>query len=322
MNTPANKATEKINKGSITSDNKGTLEFALTIKKEELEKFFNSYLHRLEAKNKNKDILLISANEKAKPLLLEIKDILIHFNQSVVLTDPATLGMAELLVKNASFRELLYIFLDEKTQVFKIILTKNKRKLGSQNLFDLIQNMNLFYPRSFNLASCNYIKNDIEYKKEIVATINSISLALKKVENNPPPVPEKTIFFETENAYIKNETSRILSLFGLKICTTAASANFVFKVDASGEKIEAIRYQNQSLDRALYLSYLHQKSIRKKLKIYIKDKNIYFLSCNLPLISRFSRKLKDVLCEVYLFASLQETKAFLEYARKNNFVDS
>ena len=322
MNPSTGEITEKINKGSITSGIQGALEFSLNIKKEELEKFFNSYLHKLKAKNKNKDILLMTSNEKAKALLQEIKDILIHFNQSVTLTEPATLGMAELLVKNASFRELLYVFLDEKAQVFKIILTKNKKKLGGQNIFDLIQNMNLFYPRSFCVAPCNYTKNDIEYKKEIVAILTSISLTLKKDENKSATHPEKTIFFETENACIKKETSELLPLFGLKICKTAASANFVFEIDALGEKIEKIRYQNQSLARELYLGYLHQKRIRKNLKIYIKNKNIYFLSSGLPIISRFSRKIKDVLCEAYLFATIRETKAFLEYAQKNNFLGS
>ena len=320
MKAYAGEAMEKINKGSITANLQGTLEFSLNIKKEELEKFFNAYLHKLGAKNKNKDILLITSNEKAKALLQEIKEVLTQLNQSVALTEPATLGMAELLVKNAAFRELLYLFLDEKAQGFKIILTKNKKKLGGQNIFDIIQNMQLLYSRSFCVAPCNYTKNDLEYKKEIVAIITSLALALKKDENKLTPEPEKTIFFETENACLKNETSKLLSPFGLKIGNTAATTNFVFEVDALGEKIEAIRYQQQSLTRDLYLSYLHQKSLRKKLKIYIKDKNIYFLSCNLPIISRFSRKLKDVLCEAYLFAKIGETKAFLTYAQKNNFL--
>jgi hypothetical protein len=317
MKTCTSTAPEKINKGKITADQQGRLEFALDIKKEELEKFFNAYLHEIEIKNKTKDILLITSNAKAEALLQAIKDILVHFNQSIALTEPTTLGMAERLVKNVTFRELIYILLDEKTQTFKLVLTKNKKALAGQNIFDMLQKMQLFCPRSFGVAPCNYTRKDLEYKKTIVTIINSIYLTLEKAENNSAATPCSSIFFETENAFIKTEAAKLLPLFGLKISSTVELANFVFEVDGWGEKIETVRCQKQTLNRELYLSYLHQKSIRKNLKIYIKNKDIYFLSNNLPIIARFSKKIKDVLCEAYLFAMISKTKAFTEYSLKN-----
>jgi hypothetical protein len=309
---------EKINNGNMTANINGTLEFSFEIKREEIEKFFNSYLHQINSKNKDKDILIISSSEKSAFLLHKIKDALTYLGQSVSITDPATLNMAKMLLENGSFRELIYLSTDEKAQTFNLILTKNKRKICGQELLSIMQKMNLFCSRSFNISNCNYTKNDITYNKKIISAINSIYLALK--DNNPQTKISKMVFFETENSFIKNETSKILSPFGLKICEKNENNCFVINIDSLGEKIEKIRYKNQILDRNFYLKYLYQKKIRKNFKIYIKKKELYFLINNLPIISKFGKKLKDVLCETYLFIMISNTTDFLEYSRKNNLI--
>ena len=309
---------EKINNGNITASKNGNLEFSSEIKKEEIKKFFNSYLHLLGEKNKEKDILLVGSSEKLNTLLNDIKDALMYFNQAVSVTDASTLNMAKILLENQSFQELIYITLNEKNKSYSIILTKGKRRIRGSALFSIMEKINYYNSRPFGVSRCSYIKNDITYKHRIIQIINSIYLLLKNEENSS--TISKKVFLDTENSFIKNESAKIYTPFGLSVKEKNDEDGFTFKIDAAGENIEEIKYGNKILNRDNYLRYLEQKEIRNKFKIVIRNKNIYFIYNNFPIISQLGRKMKDVLCEVYLFIMISDSKDFWEYSQKNNYI--